>query len=216
MRPTLLLAILAASAFAVQGPKPPSPDEKKAQAAYDAVQAKLQKANSIKLSLEVHSLERVDKYELSFLRHNFAKIVSPESAIYQNGKMYYDYNPTEKEYWSRPAPSKGLPNGTAFSLGGLVGLETIGFNNEPKMTAKKVVAKKWKGEDAKAISLQAELDPNIKAVLYVGAKSNLPIGWEFELKDFKSSGRFLNIVLDAPMKPAAFAWNPPAGAKKIG
>lgn len=216
MRSTILIALLAASALGAQRSAKPDPDQAKAEAAYAAVQAKLQKAKSAKLHLEVHSLERVDKYDFTFLRENFAKIVSPESAIYQNGQTYYDYNPIDKEYWTRPAPPRGLPNGTAFSLGGLVGLESLGFSNEPKMIAKRVVAKKWNGEDVKAISLEGELDPNIKATLFVSAKTGMPTGWEFVLKDFKSSGRFKNIVLDTPMKPMHFSWKPPAGAKKIG
>lgn len=212
--PHFVLALAVVSSLGFQGART-TPDKLRAQAAYDAVHAKFAKAKSLKMQLEVHSLDRVDKYDFSFLRDNYAKIVSPESMILQNGRTYYDYNPKEKEYWTRPAPSRGLPQGTAFSLGGLVGLERIGFNNEPRMVATKVISKKWQGEDAKAISLEGDLDPKMKATLYVSAKTGLPTGWEFVLHDFKSSGRFKNVVLDAPMKPANFAWTPPPGSKKI-
>jgi outer membrane lipoprotein-sorting protein len=216
MRPTLLLALVAVSTFGFQFGAKPTAEQKKAQVAYDALQDKLAKATSIQLDLEVHSLDRVDKYKLSFLRENYAKIVSPESAIYQNGKTYYDYSPIEKEYWSRPAPARGLPQGTAFSLGGLAGLESIGFNNEPAMVASKLYLKKWKGLDTRAIDLHGQLDANIKTTIYLDPNSGLPVGWEFSLRDFKSSGRMRNIVLNPPMNPSAFAWNPPRGAKKIG
>jgi outer membrane lipoprotein-sorting protein len=216
MRPTLFLALAATTVFAVQGPKSKvDPGQKKAQLAYEALQTKLQKARSVKLNLEVHNLGEVDKYDFSFLRDNYAKIVSPNSGIYQNGKTYYDYDPVGKEYWTRPAPLKGLPQGTAFSLGGLTGLETLGFNNEPKMVAESIVQKKWNGETAKAINLHGEMDPNIKATLYLDSDSGLPVGWEFKLREFRSSGIFKNIQLNAPLKASDFNWMPPAGSKKI-
>src|SRR6185369_8617783 len=134
MRHALLLLLPLSTALAYQSPaKKVEPEQKKAQALYDTLNAKLQKAKTIKATIEVHQLDRVDKYELSFLRDNFARIVSKDAGIYQDGKTYYDYNPIDKEYWTKPAPAKGLPSGTAFSLGGLTGFESIGFNNEQKM-----------------------------------------------------------------------------------
>lgn len=201
------------------GSKPatlPDPVQQKAQTIYDRLQAKLKKSNSLRAVLEIKMFDRVDRYNLSFLRSNFARIVSPEAGIYQDGKTYYDYNILDKEYWSRPAPKDGLPTGCAFSLGGLTGLDSLAFSNEPKMVPVSAEPKTWQGQKVTAIELKGQADPAITAVLYLDPATSLPVGWEYELKDFKATGKFRSFTLDAPMKAADFAWSPPSGAKKIG
>jgi outer membrane lipoprotein-sorting protein len=216
MRAFILLpaavSLLGAAALAQK----PDPTEEKAHAAYKNLQEKLKKAKSMKAILEVTMLGRTDSYSLSFLRDNFAKIVSSEAGLYQNGKTFYDYNPLDKEYWTKPAPAKGLPAGSAFSLGGLIGFDELGFSNEPRMVPTAMAPKTWKGLKASAIYLKGRQDPNMRAVLYLDAVSKLPVGWEYRLGEFQSSGRIKNLQLDVPMKASDFNWTPPAGAKQIG
>jgi len=219
MRAFLILVLPIAVRLQSAGSKPATlqdPLRQKAQTIYDRLQAKLKKSNSLKAVLEIKMLDRVDRYNLSFLRNNFARIVSPEAGIYQDGKTYYDYNILDKEYWSRPAPKDGLPTGCAFSLGGLTGLDSLAFSNEPKMVPMSAVPKTWQGQRVTAIEMKGQADPAITAVLYLDPATSLPVGWDYELKDFKATGKFQTFTLDAPMKAADFAWSPPSGAKKIG
>lgn len=219
MRALLIFFLPIVASLQSAGSKPATvqdPVRQKAQTIYDRLQAKLKKSTSLKAVLEIKMLDRVDRYNLSFLRDNFARIVSPEAGIYQDGKTYYDYNVLDREYWSRPAPKEGLPTGCAFSLGGLTGLDTIAFSNEPKMVPTSAVPKTWQGQKVTAIEMKGQADPAITAVLYIDPATSLPVGWDYELKDFKASGKFQSFTLDAPMKAADFAWSPPKGAKKIG
>lgn len=218
MRLFLVLALPLLSTLQSAGSKPalPNSSQQKAQVIYDRLQAKLKKSNSLKAVVEIKMLDRTDRYNLSFLRNNFAKIVSNDSGIYQDGTTYYDYNPADKEYWSRPAPKQGLPTGCAFSLGGLTGLETLAFSNEPKMIPLDATQKNWQGKKVTAIRMRGQADPAMTAVLYLDQVSNLPAGWEYELQDFKAVGKFQSFTLDSPMKTSDFVWSPPKDAKRIG
>jgi len=219
MRALLIFFLPILTSLQSAGSKPVAatdPLRQKAQTIYSRLQAKLKKSNSLKAVLEIKMLDRTDRYNLSFLRSNFARIVSPEAGIYQDGKTYYDYNVLDKEYWSRPAPKDGLPTGCAFSLGGLTGLDSLAFSNEPKMVPLSAVPKTWQGQKVTAIEMKGQADPAITAVLYLDPATSLPVGWDYELKDFKATGKFQSFTLDAPMKAADFAWSPPVGAKKIG
>ncbi len=207
--------MLAATALLIalaQGPKPDGP----ATAAFEALAAHLGKAASAKATIEVRSFNRVDTYEFRFLRPNFAKAVSKESLIIQNGETFFDFNPLDNEYFTRPAPAQGLPAGTAFSLGGLAGLEGLGFSNEPKWIATALVRKSYSGIPAQAIVLRGATDPNLRATVWVDAGTGLPLAWDYSLQDFKAAGRIKNLTLGHPLKPSDFAWKPPAGAKKVG
>lgn len=208
---TSLLLVLAGSAT-YQAPTPNA----KALAAIKALQTKLQKANSASATIEVSVFGRKDVYEFRFLRPNFVKIVSPESAIYQDGRSCYDYNPADNEYFVKPAPKAGLPAGTAFSLGGLSGLEAMGFSNEPKMVPAAIARKTYAGAPADEIALRSATDPNLKATLWLDAKTGMPVGWKYSLQDYAASGAIKNLVLGPPLKAADFGWKPPKGAKRIG
>lgn len=218
MRLLLILALPLLSTMQSAGSKavPTNTTQQKAQVIYDRLQAKLKKSNTLKAVVEIKMLDRTDRYNLSFLRNNFAKIVSADAGIYQDGTTYYDYNPLDKEYWSRPAPKNGLPTGCAFSLGGLTGLETLAFTNEPKMVPLDAAQKTWQGKKVTAIRMRGQADPAMTAVLYLHADTNLPAGWEYELQDFKAVGTFQSFTLDSPMKSSDFAWSPPKDAKRIG
>jgi outer membrane lipoprotein-sorting protein len=211
----LLLSALALAA-PLAGAQEPDPVRVRAQKIYDALQAKLAKAKSVRAEIEVRNFDRVDKYTLSFLRDNYGKIVSPEAALYQTGKDFFDFNPVDNEYWTRPAPKTGMIAGSAFSLGGLTGLEGIAFPNEPRLVAVRALVKPFRGEKSTALTLEGQKDPSIKVQLYLDVKTGLPLGWEYKLQDFEASGVFKSLKLDVPMKPADFAWTPPRDAKKVG
>lgn len=187
----------------------------KAEDAYAALQDRLSKATSVSASLEVRMLGEVDRYSYQFLRKNYAKIVSRSAAIFQNGKIYFDFSPIDNEYWQMAAPANGLPGGTAFSLGGIVGFESIGFPNEPKLRPVRVRTQKWEGLDVSTIELQNPTDSALKASIHLDATSNLPVGWQYSLREFQSSGRVRDFKLNPPLKPANFAWTPPKGSKRL-
>ena len=91
MRAHLIFFLPIVASLQTAGSKPVTvqdPVRQKAQTIYDRLQAKLKKSTSLKAVLEIKMHDRVDRYNLSFLRSNFARIVSPEAGIYQDGKTY--------------------------------------------------------------------------------------------------------------------------------
>lgn len=195
---------------------PPSPGSLgRAIDIYEELNLRMAKANSVQATLEVTMLGETERYSLRFLRKNYAKVLSKTAAIFQNGKTYFDFSPLDNEYWQRPASPEGLPAGTAFSLGGIVGFERLGFPNDPKFEPVRVRTQKWEGLTVTALDLKSPTDAALKATLFLDAKTKLPLGWTYSLRTFKSSGRIRDLKLDAPMKPSEFAWTPPKGAKRI-
>lgn len=194
---------------------PPSPTLGKAVDAYDALQKRLAKAKSVQAVLEVHSLGETTRYSFRFLRKNYARILSKTSAIFQTGDSYYDYNPLDNEFWVKPAPDEGLPRGASFTLGGVVGFESLAFPHEPKLEPVSITTGTWQGIATQSIELRNPRDAGLSATLHLDAKTKLPAGWVFRLRTFKSWGRVHDLKLDVAMTPSQFAWRPPSGAKKI-
>ncbi|HRK21508.1 MAG TPA: hypothetical protein PLX06_06855, partial [Fimbriimonadaceae bacterium] len=198
------------------GQTPPAPSSQgRAIDIFEELKSTLAKAKSFQATFEVNMLGETERYTVRFLRKNYAKILSKSSAVFQNGKVFYDYSPLDNEYWQKPAPAEGLPAGTAFSLGGLVGFEGLGFPNEPKLEPIRVKTQKWEGKSVVALDLQSPTDPALKATLFLDSASKLPTGWTYTLRTYKSSGRIHDLKLNAPMKRSEFAWSPPKGAKRI-
>ena len=204
---TLIAGIAFASTMAAK--------DAKAEALYQKLQDRLARATSISGTVAVNAFGRTDTYHFKYLRPNLARFVSKDAAFYQSGGKLYSYFPLDKEYTVEPAPEAGLPGGTAFNLGGIVGLESIAFPNEPKLMPSKLVKKTQAGKTYQGIVLSSPENKSFKAIVYLDPKSGLPASWTYSLQGFQSSGEFKQLVLNAPMKPVDFAFQPPKGAKLV-
>ncbi len=191
----------------------PAPSD--AQAAWNKLQARMEKATSAAGRIEIRQLGWTETYHFKFLRPNLAKFSSKETVMVQDGRSLFTYFPSDNRYSEASAAKTGLPTGTAFNLGGLTGLEALAFPNEPTLRPTQLLERQFEGKACKALVLTSPENAEAKIVLYLDASNGLPAGWRYAAKGFDALGIFRELRLDVPLKASDFSWSKPAGASRI-
>jgi hypothetical protein len=192
----------------------PKPDANAARV-LNVLRTKIAAAKSISGEYEVRSEGQVELYAFKVARPNFGRFLSKESAYWSDGQSAIGYYPSENEYFEQTASKEGLPAGAALNLGGVLGLEAIAFPNEPKLVPVKVSLKPFAGKACKAIEMLSPESSELKATLFIDAKTGIPAGWDYVFGEFKASGIYKKFEIDPAFNKGEFVWKKPAGAKKI-
>lgn len=177
---------------------------------YDAWQKKLRAAKTLSGTMLGGTRSEPKKTTFRLMKPNFQEILGPATEHHSDGKHTYLYQKESKEYFL----SAGTLGATVG--GGLAGCEPFGTTEWPMVYDREETVT-FEDQEAYAVDVKpgkkTAISRDLRSTYYFSKRSGNLLGFRQMVGSDVSSGRYIDLVFDAPMNPSSFTWTVPAGAK---